>query len=46
MTLVLYRVGMSKCFCPFGVGFDSAFYGTFCFEKGPIKTEQNTLRID
>ena len=46
MTLVLYRVGTSKLFCSFDVGFNSTFYGTFYFVEGPIKAEHNTLRFD
>ena len=42
MTPFLYRVGMSKLFCSFSVGFNSAFY----FVKGPIKTEHDTLGFD
>ena len=40
------RVGMPKLFCSFGVGFNSAFCGTFYFVKGLIKTEHSTLRFD
>ena len=37
---------MSKLLCSFGVGFNSVFYGTFYFVKGPIKTVHHTLRFD
>ena len=39
MTLFLSRVSMSKLFFSFSVGFNSAFYGTLYFVKGPTKTE-------
>ena len=37
---------MSKFFCSFSVGFDSASYGPFYFVKSPIKTEHNKLGFD
>ena len=46
MALFLYRVGMSKLFWSFSVGFNRAFYGTFCLVQGPIKTENDTLDFD
>ena len=46
MTLLLYRVGMTKLFFLFSVGFKSAFYGTFYFVKGPTKTKNDTLSFD
>ena len=42
----LYRVGMSKIFYSFGLGFNSAFYGAFYFVKGPIKIELDTVGFD
>ena len=39
----LYRVGMSKLFCSFSVGFNGAFYGGFWFCEGPDKIGYDTL---
>ena len=38
----LYRVGMSKLFYSFSVGFNSASY----FVKGPIKNDHGALGFD
>ena len=38
----LYRVGMSKLFYSFSVGFNSASY----FVKGPIKNDHDALGFD
>ena len=46
MTLFLFRVGMSKLFYLFSVGFNSALYGASYFVSGPIKTEHDTLGFD
>ena len=43
MTPFLYRVGMSKLFCSFIVGFNFAFYGAFYFREGSNKTIHDTL---
>ena len=37
MTPFQCRVGMSKFFCSFDVGFNRTFYGAFYFVKGLIK---------
>ena len=46
MTQFLYSAGMSKLCSSFSVSFNSALYGTFCFVKGSIKSEQNALVFD